>query len=52
MKQLSVSRATIYRLVHADRLRMIKLDRKCSRITAESVDALLAQNGESDHHGD
>jgi excisionase family DNA binding protein len=50
MEQLSVSRATVYRLVGAGKLRMINLGRKCTKITAESVDALLAQDDEHDRH--
>ncbi|CAD6548847.1 hypothetical protein LMG28727_04899 [Paraburkholderia kirstenboschensis] len=42
MTLLNVSRATVYRLVDAGRLTKISLGYRTSRITAESVDALLA----------
>jgi len=42
MTMLNVSRATVYRLVDAGRLTKISLGYRTSRITAESVDALLA----------
>jgi excisionase family DNA binding protein len=41
MEQLSVSRATLYRLVAAGKLRLVKIG-GASRITAESIDALIA----------
>ncbi|CAJ3516356.1 transcriptional regulator [Burkholderia pseudomallei] len=42
MVQLSVSRATIYRMVAAGKLRLVKIGTQGSRITAESVEAVLA----------
>ncbi|MDN7602236.1 helix-turn-helix transcriptional regulator [Burkholderia gladioli] len=45
MVQLSVSRATIYRLVGAGKLKLVKVGTQGSRITAESVAAVVA--GES-----
>ncbi|MCA8080865.1 helix-turn-helix transcriptional regulator [Burkholderia cepacia] len=41
MIQLSVSRATIYRMVAAGKLRLVKVGTQGSRITAASVDAVL-----------
>ncbi|MGF6994623.1 helix-turn-helix domain-containing protein [Paraburkholderia sp. GAS32] len=43
MEQLSVSRATLYRLVSTGKLRLVKVG-SASRITAESIDALVAGN--------
>ncbi|AQQ19499.1 helix-turn-helix transcriptional regulator [Burkholderia cenocepacia] len=43
MRQLSVSRSTVYRLVHAGKLRLVKIGTHSSYITAESVDAFLAE---------
>ncbi|MFL9918844.1 helix-turn-helix domain-containing protein [Paraburkholderia fungorum] len=51
MRLLSVSRSTVTRLVDAGRLTKIKLGHKCSRITAESVDALLTKSVGQAHHG-
>ncbi|WP_318827072.1 helix-turn-helix transcriptional regulator [Burkholderia cepacia] len=45
MIQLSVSRATIYRMVAAGRLRLVKVGTHGSRITAESIAAVLSGNG-------
>lgn len=42
MVQLSVSRATIYRMVAAGTLRLVKVGTQGSRITAESIDALIS----------
>ncbi|CAB3719885.1 hypothetical protein LMG22037_04671 [Paraburkholderia phenoliruptrix] len=42
MTMLNISRATVYRLVDAGRLTKMSLGHRTSRITAESVDALLA----------
>lgn len=42
MTQLSVSRATIYRMVAAGTLRLVKVGTHGSRITAESIDALVS----------
>ena len=42
MVQLSVSRATIYRMVDAGKLRLVKVGKQGSRITAESIEAVLA----------
>jgi excisionase family DNA binding protein len=42
MVQLSVSRATIYRMVDAGKLRLVKVGKQGSRITAESVAAVVA----------
>ncbi|OXJ20771.1 AlpA family transcriptional regulator [Burkholderia sp. AU6039] len=44
MVQLSVSRATIYRMVAAGKLRLVKVGTQGSRITAESIDAVLSRN--------
>lgn len=41
MVQLSVSRATIYRMVADGKLKLIKIGARASGITAESIDALL-----------
>ena len=41
MEQLSVSRASLYRLVAAGKLRLVKIG-GASRITADSIDALIA----------
>jgi excisionase family DNA binding protein len=41
MAQLSVSRATIYRMVAAGKLRLIKIGARSSGITAESIETLL-----------
>lgn len=41
MAQLSVSRATIYRMVADGKLKLIKIGARSSGITAESIDALL-----------
>ncbi|WP_409076943.1 helix-turn-helix transcriptional regulator [Paraburkholderia sp. FT54] len=51
MRLLSVSRATVYRLVDAGKLTKIKIGRRASRVTAESIDALLAQSNENISHG-
>ncbi|MBU9221048.1 helix-turn-helix domain-containing protein [Pseudomonas aeruginosa] len=40
---LSISRSTVYRLVCAGKLRLVKIGARSSFITAESVDALLAE---------
>lgn len=45
MEQLSISRATLYRMVAAGSLKLVKIGANGSRITAESIDALLAANG-------
>ncbi|MBJ9695718.1 helix-turn-helix domain-containing protein [Burkholderia cenocepacia] len=42
MAQLSVSRATIYRMVDAGKLKLVKVGTQGSRITAESIDALIS----------
>ncbi|MCA7900707.1 helix-turn-helix domain-containing protein [Burkholderia cepacia] len=42
MQQLSVSRATIYRMVDAGKLKLVKVGTQGSRITAESIDALIS----------
>lgn len=42
MQQLSVSRATVYRLVNNGKLKLVKIGERSSGITAESVDALVA----------
>jgi excisionase family DNA binding protein len=39
--QLSVSKASVYRMVRTGRLRLIKIGPRASGITAESVEALL-----------
>ncbi|QKM47759.1 hypothetical protein B7760_01783 [Burkholderia glumae] len=44
MVQLQVSKGTVYRLVRAGKLRLVKIGAKSSGITAESIDALLASN--------
>ncbi|WP_433695336.1 helix-turn-helix transcriptional regulator [Paraburkholderia phenoliruptrix] len=49
---LNVSRATVYRLVDAGRLTKIKLGHRMSRITADSVDALLATHAGQASNGD
>ncbi|MBH9658564.1 helix-turn-helix domain-containing protein [Burkholderia pseudomallei] len=43
MRLLSISRSTVYRLVRAGKLRLVKIGARSSFITAESVDALLAE---------
>ncbi|WP_257803310.1 helix-turn-helix transcriptional regulator [Burkholderia glumae] len=47
MAQLQVSKTTVYRLVAAGRLRLVKIGPKSSGITAESIDALLADNSKA-----
>ncbi|POS10294.1 helix-turn-helix transcriptional regulator [Burkholderia gladioli] len=42
MAQLSVSRATIYRMVGSGKLKLVKVGTQGSRITAESIDALIS----------
>ncbi|MFC5427606.1 helix-turn-helix domain-containing protein [Paraburkholderia denitrificans] len=44
MQQLAVSRATLYRLVAADKLRLVKIG-SASRITAASINAFLVSSG-------
>jgi excisionase family DNA binding protein len=44
-EQLSISRATLYRMVATGSLKLVKIGANGSRITAESIDALLATNG-------
>lgn len=51
MTLLSVSRATVYRMVGDGKLRLIKIGRRSSRVTAESIDALLAQHSGQTKHG-
>ncbi|MBC8642096.1 helix-turn-helix domain-containing protein [Caballeronia sp. EK] len=41
MAQLGVSRATIYRMVAAGKLRLVKIGERSSGITAESIDQLI-----------
>ncbi|MFM0507705.1 helix-turn-helix transcriptional regulator [Paraburkholderia sp. RL17-373-BIF-A] len=41
MAQLSVSRATIYRMVADGKLRLVKIGARSSGITAESIEKLL-----------
>ncbi|KFL51447.1 hypothetical protein JM78_23785 [Burkholderia pyrrocinia] len=43
MRQLSISKTTVYRLVGAGKLRLVKIGTRSSYITAESVDAFLAE---------
>lgn len=43
MRLLSISRSTVYRLVRAGKLRLVKIGVRSSFITAESIDALLAE---------
>ncbi|KVE89130.1 transcriptional regulator [Burkholderia cepacia] len=43
MRQLSISKTTVYRLVGAGKLRLVKIGMHSSFITAESVDAFLAE---------
>lgn len=40
---LSISRSTVYRLVRAGKLRLVKIGVRSSFITAENIDALLAE---------
>ena len=49
VKLLSVSRATVYRLVADGKLKLIKIGRHSSRITADSVNELASRgyNGEA-----
>lgn len=42
--QLDISRATLYRMVSAGKLRLVKVGKTGSRITAESIEALIAGN--------
>ena len=42
MAQLGISRATVYRMVAAGKLRLVKVGQTGSRITAESIDALIS----------
>ena len=41
MDMLSVSKATVYRMVAAGTLRLVKIGPRSSGITAESIEALL-----------
>lgn len=41
MKQLSVSRATIYRMVSRGELKLVKISKRASGITADSIQAIL-----------
>lgn len=41
MDQLSISKATVYRMVAAGTLRLVKIGPRSSGITAESIEALL-----------
>jgi predicted DNA-binding transcriptional regulator AlpA len=41
MKQLSISRATIYRMVSRGDLKLVKISKRASGITADSIQALL-----------
>ncbi|MGO4326689.1 helix-turn-helix transcriptional regulator [Cupriavidus sp. 2TAF22] len=41
MGQLSISKATVYRMVAAGTLRLVKIGPRSSGITAESIEALL-----------
>ncbi len=43
MRQLSISKTTVYRLVGAGKLRLVKIGTRSSYITTESVDAFLAE---------
>ncbi|VVE36387.1 DNA-binding protein [Pandoraea horticolens] len=43
-KLLSVSRATVYRLIAAEKLKLVKISTRSSGITAASIEALLAGN--------
>lgn len=43
MEILSVSKATLYRMVAAGTLRLVKIGPSGSRITAESIDALISR---------
>lgn len=43
-KRLSVSRATVYRLITAEKLKLVKIGTRSSGITAASIEALLAGN--------
>ncbi len=42
MDQLSISKATVYRMVAAGTLRLVKIGPRSSGITADSIDALIA----------
>lgn len=44
MAQLGVSRTTIYRMVKAGSLHLVKISKRASGITATSITAHLAQN--------
>ncbi|WP_232469793.1 helix-turn-helix transcriptional regulator [Burkholderia pseudomallei] len=48
MRQLSISKTTVYRLVGAGKLRLVKIGTRSSYITAESVDAFLAEINAAD----
>ncbi|MCR4464824.1 helix-turn-helix domain-containing protein [Burkholderia sp. SCN-KJ] len=43
MRQLSISKTTVYRLVDAGKLRLVKIGTHLSFITAESFDAFFAE---------
>ncbi|CAI8954427.1 HTH_17 domain-containing protein [Burkholderia ambifaria] len=43
MRQFSISKTTVYRLVGAGKLRLVKIGTRSRYITAESVNAFLAE---------
>ena len=43
MERLSVSKATVYRLVRDGKLTLVKIGKRGSRITGASVDAFLSR---------
>lgn len=47
-QMLDVSRSTIYRLVRAKRLTLVKVGKRGSRVTATSVEDLLREREESE----
>ncbi|WP_408580691.1 helix-turn-helix transcriptional regulator [Burkholderia cepacia] len=47
MEKLGLSRATIYRMAARGDLKLIKLGRRASGITAESIKALIERGGAS-----
>ncbi|RQT43151.1 DNA-binding protein [Burkholderia cepacia] len=51
MSLLSISKTTVYRLVDAGKLCLVKLGTRSSYITAESVDALLEQLKQQKRNG-
>lgn len=50
MAQLGVSRATVYRMAEAGKLCLVKIGERSPRITAESIDKLIAASTPKDEN--